>query len=95
MSPTLEILPMRKVLLVCASVLAMSSGIALAADQPQSMDPRVACKADVEKLCPGVKPGGGAIISCLKQHESQVSPACKDAVASRKAGKKPAAPGPA
>ena len=86
---------MRNVLLICASVLAMSSAIALAADQPQAMDPRTACAGDVEKLCPGVKPGGGQIIACLKQHESQVTPACKEAFANRKANKKAAAQGPA
>ena len=86
---------MKNALFVCASVLALSSGIALATDQPQAMDPRNACKADVEKLCPGVKPGSGQIAACLKQHESQVSAACKDAVANRRAGKRTAAPGPA
>lgn len=37
-----------------------------------------ACKADVEKLCPGVKPGKGAIRDCLKQHESELSAVCQN-----------------
>lgn len=35
-----------------------------------------ACKADAEKLCPGAKPGSGAIVQCLKQHQAELSPAC-------------------
>jgi hypothetical protein len=36
-----------------------------------------ACKADAEKLCPGVKPGEGRIAQCLKEHKKDVSPECK------------------
>jgi len=36
-----------------------------------------ACKGDAKKLCEGIKPGGGKIAQCLKQHESELSPACK------------------
>jgi hypothetical protein len=38
---------------------------------------REACKDDAKKLCGGIKPGGGKIAQCLKQHESELSPACK------------------
>lgn len=36
-----------------------------------------ACEGDAKKLCEGVKPGGGRIARCLKQHESELSPSCK------------------
>jgi hypothetical protein len=36
-----------------------------------------ACKADVEKLCPGVQPGEGRIAACLKEHKTEVSKPCK------------------
>ena len=36
-----------------------------------------ACKGDVDKLCPGVQPGGGAIRKCLHEHKDQVSDSCK------------------
>lgn len=36
-----------------------------------------ACKADVEKFCKDVKPGGGAIMKCLKEHKDQLSAECK------------------
>ncbi len=37
-----------------------------------------ACKADAEKSCKDIKPGGGRILRCLKQHEDTLSPACKE-----------------
>ena len=39
-----------------------------------------ACKADAERLCPGVKPGEGRIMQCLKEHKKDVSPECKKEV---------------
>ena len=41
---------------------------------------RAACDTDIQKLCPGVQPGGGRIFACLKQHKEQVSDVCKQAV---------------
>jgi len=37
-----------------------------------------ACKTDKERLCKDIKPGAGRIIQCLKQHEGELSPACKE-----------------
>ncbi len=37
-----------------------------------------ACKEDVAKVCKDTKPGGGRILRCLKQHEGDLSPACKE-----------------
>jgi hypothetical protein len=42
----------------------------------QAMEKGGACKDDVAKLCPGVQPGEGKILSCLKEHKSEVSPGC-------------------
>jgi hypothetical protein len=42
------------------------------------------CKPDVEKLCPGIKPGAGRIHDCLKGHAADLAPACKDAIAKKK-----------
>lgn len=41
-------------------------------------EPGKPCQADVKKLCPGVKPGHAAILSCLEEKQDQVSQACKD-----------------
>src|SRR6267154_1413255 len=35
------------------------------------------CEADAQRLCQGTEPGGGGIARCLKQHESELSGACK------------------
>lgn len=43
-------------------------------------DPRQACAADVQKICPNVPQGGGRVLACLKQHQDQVSAACKQSV---------------
>jgi len=45
------------------------------------------CKPDVDKLCKGVEPGRGRIRACLKSHQSDLSPACQQAIASIKAMK--------
>ena len=37
-----------------------------------------ACEEDAKKLCKDTKPGGGRIMQCLKQHEGELSPACKE-----------------
>ena len=39
------------------------------------------CVADAQKLCPDVKPGGGRIAACLKEHKDQVSAQCKARIA--------------
>jgi hypothetical protein len=37
------------------------------------------CKDDVQKFCKDVKPGGGRIVKCLKEHEADLSDSCKAA----------------
>jgi hypothetical protein len=38
------------------------------------------CKEDAERLCKGVPPGGERVWSCLREHQAQLSDACKDHV---------------
>ena len=45
----------------------------------------VYCKEDIVRLCPGVAPGGGKILGCLKQHENEVSVGCAKEVKAIKA----------
>lgn len=47
-----------------------------------------ACKEDTTRLCQGVKPGGGRLLQCLKQHETELSAACREKMAQAR-GKKP------
>ncbi len=42
---------------------------------------RASCRADFMAQCAGVKPGGADALQCLTQHASDVSPACKQALA--------------
>jgi gas vesicle protein len=44
-------------------------------------DFKQACKEDATKLCKDTKPGGGKIMQCLKQHEGELSAACKEKMA--------------
>lgn len=55
------------------------SGVASA----QSSDPRGACKADYDKFCAGIAPGGG-IVACLNGKRDQLSTSCKTALDNRK-----------
>ena len=50
-------------------LVALLAGSAFSAEHP--------CKEDAERLCQGVEPGEGRILQCLKQHEADLSPACK------------------
>jgi hypothetical protein len=42
-----------------------------------------ACKTDVQSLCGAVQPGGGRIRDCMRQHRTELSAACKVAIADR------------
>ena len=65
---------MKRCLLLCATFALASTAYA---DDGAGKVPDGPCKADVEKLCPGVQLGGGRIAACLKEHRSEVSEACK------------------
>lgn len=39
-----------------------------------------ACWDDVSRLCEGVRPGGGRILACLKEHEGELSEPCRAAL---------------
>jgi hypothetical protein len=41
--------------------------------------PGKACKADREKLCPGLRHGDGKLWACFKEHEAELSPECQAA----------------
>jgi hypothetical protein len=56
----------------------------VSAVQAENKEKPGACRADVEKLCKGIQPGGGRIAMCLKQHESELSSGCREAVAEAK-----------
>jgi hypothetical protein len=47
---------------------------------------QAACRADVQRLCAGVQPGGGRIAQCLKAHVNEVSPGCLEAARASRQG---------
>jgi hypothetical protein len=61
---------------VCAVTAAHS---AQADDQPSLAAIHAPCAGDAQKLCAGVKPGGGRIVACLKEHKDLLSDQCKQA----------------
>ena len=63
-------------LVVCAGT---SAQFAPAQDQLSLAAIRAACAEDAQKLCPGVQPGGGRIVACLKEHKDSLSDRCKQA----------------
>ena len=63
----------------------LGAGVLLAAPLvfAQGVEPGKACKADLEKLCPGVEPGHGRILACIEGKTDQLSQACKDDVSKK------------
>lgn len=57
----------------------------------QAMSLAMTCRADFEKLCPNVQPGGGRALACLQQHQSQLSDGCRKAMPQAQALKNQAA----
>jgi hypothetical protein len=49
----------------------------LATGAPAEAQTKNPCAGDVVKYCKDVTPGGGRLVQCLKQHESELSPECK------------------
>jgi hypothetical protein len=46
---------------------------------------RKACMADMQKFCADVERGGGRKMACMRQHQDELSDACKTALAKRRA----------
>jgi len=63
---------------------ALILAVALAGAASAQTDPRGACKADYDKYCAGVAPGGGRVVTCLTERYAQLSKLCKQALDSRK-----------
>ncbi|HCC46634.1 MAG TPA: hypothetical protein DEQ38_00715 [Elusimicrobia bacterium] len=72
------------------AVLALSGGLGLALSLPAAAKQAGPCAADAAKFCKDVKPGEGRVAACLKEHEKELSQACKDrkALAAEKRGKR-------
>jgi hypothetical protein len=60
--------------LLALLLVASASGFAAAAPGTSP------CKDDARKLCASVQPGGGRAVTCLKEHEGELSASCKAAL---------------
>jgi len=60
--------------------LAALSGAALATPVMAQSDAMTYCKADIARLCAGIAPGGGKIMTCLKAHSKEMSVGCAQAL---------------
>jgi hypothetical protein len=81
-----------RVVLIAASITLGMLAPAVAQTQPQiSPDQRralaSACRSDVEKLCPGIQPGGGRIAICMRGKIDQASAGCREAMAKVRAAR--------
>jgi hypothetical protein len=72
---------MTKSFVLAACLLTLLAGPAAAQKlTPEQIETvRANCKADFTRLCPGVPPGGRALL-CLREHMASLSPACAKAV---------------
>lgn len=52
--------------------LLIGASSAFAADAPKG-----ACRDDAKKFCASVQPGGGRVMTCLKEKQAELSPACQ------------------
>ena len=79
---------MRMLRLLLIPVLAFGASSAVLAQAPRKPNPavRAACQADMQRLCHGVKPGGGRIGECVKAHISEMSPGCLEALRAARQG---------
>jgi Cysteine rich repeat len=67
----------RKFAVAAAStIVIMSPPAAVFAQSNQMQQAMRYCRADMERLCPGVPPGGGRIVRCLKAHKMEMSVGC-------------------
>jgi hypothetical protein len=73
---------MKKFLVILSAVTIgffMVAATGLAQDKDQMLmlkEGKGACKADIEKFCKDIKPGGGRIWACLKSNGDRVSQEC-------------------
>ena len=67
---------------LAAAILAVLLATFATAALAQTAAEREACKADTQKFCPGIMPGGGRILACLAKDKSKLSEACRKVVES-------------
>jgi hypothetical protein len=67
---------MKSISLIAILVALLAPGGASA----QTAAERAACKADYEKFCSDVAPGGGRVLQCLAKQKDKLSAACQKVI---------------
>ena len=52
-----------------------------AGSRADAEEQKLACAEEITQYCKGVKPGGGRLLVCLKEHERDLSSVCREKVA--------------
>jgi hypothetical protein len=74
------------------AALAVTTGSSITFEPTLAQEPAAGasgkpCAGDVQTLCPGVQPGGGRVIGCLRQNAAKLSPDCVRALRTAKAAR--------
>ena len=78
--------------LALAGLASVSAALPMASSAQAQVSPQMrgeaialmqVCRGDYDRLCTGVRPGGGRVLACLQNHASQLSAACGQADAAR------------
>ena len=77
--------PALAIALLLAVCTAPPAASAAQADMPVAMKMRAwtlmrTCRADAERLCADVKPGGGRVLACLAERQQELTPKCREAI---------------
>jgi len=78
---------MTRRLALIALLLATAAPATVHAQKSEMQILRGACGPDVQRLCPGVQPGGGRIKACLMSKKDQMSVGCAKALMQAKQSK--------
>jgi len=77
---------MGRLTVAAACFLALSSVAVLwPTERAQAQERFAYCRADAQRLCHGVRPGGGRLLRCLKAHEDDLTVGCAKELKSMKA----------
>lgn len=68
-------------------VLATGSLHAQQMSREEAQKLRAACEADIRRLCPGISPGGGRLMACVREKPDQLSRPCAEALKAAAAAK--------